>query len=59
MKSNQLFFSQQCIYASLVKSNQLVQKIMLGNENVDTDANADADGNRTKQYIPHPPGWGT
>ena len=58
-KSNQLFpSSQQCIYASLVKIHQLVQKIMQGNES----------GHRQdphqKQYIPlslsriyHPTLW--
>ena len=53
-KSNQLSpFSQQCIYASLVKIHQLVQKIMHGNEKMDADANTydNADGIRTKNNI--------
>ena len=41
-KSIQLFpFSQQCIYESLVKIHQLVQKIMHGNEKAEADADSE------------------
>ena len=58
-KFNELFpSSQQCVYASLVKIHQLVQKIMHGNKKADADPNGICIKNNIHVYPPHPPGWG-